>query len=87
MTEQERIEGFGQEFNALMQKFGVTINIRQIPEVHGDIVQVRVETLFAVLPNWMPPPTSPPDPHNNGNDHPGDEPAFVKSLVNGTKGN
>lgn len=76
MTDEERLKGFGQEFDLLMQRYGVSIGIELVPETLGPVVQVRAVSKFVLLPNWQPPPPSSSEPTPDAPK----EPDFVREL-------
>lgn len=55
MTEQERIDAFGREFNALVQRYGVALSINLVPKPYGPMLQVEAATNFVTIPDWKDP--------------------------------
>lgn len=66
MTDQERQQGFIDEYNVLTQKYGLTFGAQLKPEQLGVVVQVRPELVLTAIEGWKPPEEEPANAKANG---------------------
>ncbi len=55
MSEQERQQRFIDEYNALVQRYGVQITAQATPEQLGPVVQIRAQLAVQFVPDWKEP--------------------------------